>query len=221
MDALGEDFLARPRLPHQEDGAVLGGHPPGQGDRLPQLGTAADHVVKGIARKADFGRLVLEGAEGPPGGLQLLDIFVHNFRRLLKDHRPQQLPLPEDGVGGVGRGDGRRAEVVDPEAVHPVDHRGLGLEGGHGGADGLVQVIQVQQVPSLHADPAGDVGDIPAGPVEVDRAGVFVVDLHAVGDLVQSPGQEIGPVVLPLEQQPASPLVRSGEELEGKDIFLP
>ena len=53
---------------------------------------------------------------------------------------------------------------------------------------------------------AGDVGDAPAGPVEVDRAGVFVINLHPVGDLVQGPGQEIGPVVLPLEEQPAPAL---------------
>ena len=220
VDALGENLLARPRLPHQEDGAVLGGHPLGQGHRLPQLGAAADHVVKGIAGKADVRRLVLKGAEGPPGGLQLLDVGAHDVRRLLKDHRPQQLPLPKNGVGGVGRGDGGGAEVIGPEAVHPVDHRGLGLEGGHGGADALVQVVQVQKVPPLYIDPAGDAGDAPAGPVEEDGAGVFVIDLHPVGDLVQSPGQEIRPLVHPLEQQPAG-VLRGGEDLKGKGALLP
>ena len=75
-------------------------------------------------------------------------------------------------------------------------------------------------MPPLHADPAGNLGNAPAGPVEVDRAGVFVIDLHPVGNLVQGPGQKVRAAVLPLEKQEAAPL-RAGEPLEIKDVFLP
>ena len=89
VDALGEDFLARPRLPHKEDGAVLGRYPLGQGHRLPQLGAAANDIIKGIAGKADFRGLLGESRKGPLGGLQFFNIFFHDFFRLLEYHCPQ------------------------------------------------------------------------------------------------------------------------------------
>ena len=75
-------------------------------------------------------------------------------------------------------------------------------------------------MPPLYIDPAGDAGDAPAGPVEEDGAGVFVIDLHPVGNLVQGPGQKIGPLVHPLEQKPAG-VLRGGENLKGKGALLP
>ena len=73
------------------------------------------------------------------GVLNALEIFGDGHLRVLKGHGSCQLPPLKDGIGGVGAGDG--GAVFHRELVHPVNDRGLGAQGGHGGADVLVQVI--------------------------------------------------------------------------------
>ena len=199
MDALGEDLFPRARLSHQHNGAVLGGHPLGQLHGGAELFTAADDVFKGIAGEADGGGVAGEVLQRLAGVLDALIIFLNGLFRMLKRHRTGQLTVLKNGVGGVGAGN--KGAVVHRELVHPVDHRGLGAQGGHGGAHRLLQVIHVQQVPPGDVHAAGNVGDLPAGLIEIDGVGVLVVDLHAEGELIQGPGIEKLQVGVPGQQQ--------------------
>ena len=183
-----------------------------------ELWTAADDILEGIAGEADGGAVVGIALQGVLGVLNALKILLDGVLGVLKGDGTGQLAGLKDGIGGVGAGDERA--VVHRELVHPVDDRGLSAQSSHGGTHRLLQVIHVQQVPTGNVHTGRDVGNFPAGLVEIDGMGVLVINLHAEGELVQGAGIEKFKVGVPGQQKILLPL-RGGEKQIGQLLSVP